>query len=39
MTENKNTIQIKHGSSAPGIGILKPFELGYNSSNRVLYIG
>ena len=39
MAENKNTIQIKHGEGAPGVGVLAPFELGYNSFDGILYIG
>ena len=34
-----NTIQIKHGSGAPEASVLAPFELGYDDSQKKLYIG
>lgn len=34
-----NTILIKHGRGRPSDGILKPYELGYDSENKKLYIG
>lgn len=34
-----NTIQIKHGTSVPNVGILNPFELGYVTSAGILVIG
>ena len=34
-----NVIQIKHGSKAPGKGVLAPYELGYAIDEGVLYIG
>lgn len=33
-----NVIQIKHGASAPGDGVLAPYELGY-ADDGGLYIG
>lgn len=34
-----NTIQIKHGTNVPNVGILNPFELGYVTSDGILVIG
>lgn len=34
-----NTIQIKRGSEAPSAGQLTPYELGYDTSGKTLYIG
>lgn len=34
-----NVIQIKHGTGKPSNDILQPYELGYSTSEGVLYIG
>ena len=34
-----NIFTIKHGSSVPQAGALKPYELGYCTENGLLYIG
>ena len=39
MADNNNVIQIKHGPSMPGDGVLKAYELGYVSDEGYLVIG
>ena len=34
-----NTIQIKHGEGLPDDGVLKPYELGFDTERQALYIG